>query len=197
MHHLSLRASLSDSRSVRISPVDSRGKKGETIKLASRTLFQGQRSIIKKQNKRACLERRKPQSLFFFSSPSRTGPLTFLMIRRIWSSRNLTLTWVTWPLLPVRPMTFTTMASFTGVSCKNKRGKKRKKKKCKEGIRNGLNSKTNLPWLQQDKRKERTESVVKQKNKKLQGERKDWQRKTLSIWVPFHTWVSYVRPSSN
>ena len=27
--------------------------------------------------------------------PTRTGPFTFLMIRRVWSSRNLTRTWVT------------------------------------------------------------------------------------------------------
>lgn len=49
-------------------------------------------------------------------SPSRTGPLTFLMIRRFWSSKNFTRTWVTCPLDPVRPMTFITIASFTCVS---------------------------------------------------------------------------------
>ena len=32
---------------------------------------------------------------------SLTGPLTFLMMKRFWSSRNFTLTWVTCPLDPV------------------------------------------------------------------------------------------------
>ncbi|KAG6553091.1 hypothetical protein Mapa_005428 [Marchantia paleacea] len=49
-------------------------------------------------------------------SPSRTGPLTFLMMRRFWSSKNFTRTWVTCPLDPVRPITFITIASFTWVS---------------------------------------------------------------------------------
>lgn len=44
------------------------------------------------------------------TSPSLTGPLTFLMMKRFWSSMNLTLTWVTCPLDPVRPITFTTIA---------------------------------------------------------------------------------------
>lgn len=44
------------------------------------------------------------------TSPSLTGPLTFLIMKRFWSSINLTLTWVTWPRDPVLPMTFTTIA---------------------------------------------------------------------------------------
>lgn len=57
-------------------------------------------------------------------SPSLTGPLTFLMMNRFWSSTNFTLTWVTCPLDPVRPMTFTTTACFTVDSIlHNKKGK--------------------------------------------------------------------------
>ena len=50
-------------------------------------------------------------------SPSLTGPLTLRMMRRFWSSRNLTRTWVTCPRDPVLPMTLTTIASFRGDSC--------------------------------------------------------------------------------
>lgn len=51
-------------------------------------------------------------------SPSRTGPLTLRMMRRFWSSRNLTRTWVTCPRDPVLPMTFMTMASLIPESCR-------------------------------------------------------------------------------
>ena len=50
-------------------------------------------------------------------SPSLTGPFTLRMMRRFWSSRNLTRTWVTCPRDPVLPMTLTTIASFRGDSC--------------------------------------------------------------------------------
>ncbi|KAI3771443.1 hypothetical protein L6452_02607 [Arctium lappa] len=46
------------------------------------------------------------------TSPSLIGPLTFLMIKRFWSSRNFTLACVTCPLDPVLPITFTTTACF-------------------------------------------------------------------------------------
>lgn len=49
-------------------------------------------------------------------SPSRTGPLTFLMICRFSSPRNSTLTWVHWPWEPVRPRTLITRAKTTGFS---------------------------------------------------------------------------------
>ena len=64
-------------------------------------------------------------------SPSLTGPLTFLIMNRFWSSRNLTLTWVTWPLDPVRPITFTTTACFTwdSILCTGKKYYQLKKKK--------------------------------------------------------------------
>lgn len=45
-------------------------------------------------------------------SPTRTGPLTFLVIWRFVSSINWTLTWVTCPLDPVLPITFITVAFF-------------------------------------------------------------------------------------
>ena len=41
-------------------------------------------------------------------SPSRTGPLTFLMMARFVSSMNSTRTWVHWPWEPVRPSTLVT-----------------------------------------------------------------------------------------
>lgn len=43
-------------------------------------------------------------------SPSRTGPLTFLIIDRLESSRKSTLTWVHCPWEPVRPNSFVTLA---------------------------------------------------------------------------------------
>lgn len=44
-------------------------------------------------------------------SPSRTGPLTFLMMERLfWSLMNSTRTWVHCPWDPVRPMTLVTRA---------------------------------------------------------------------------------------
>ena len=46
-------------------------------------------------------------------SPSLTGPLTFLVICRLLSSINCTLTWVTCPLDPVLPIIFITVAYFT------------------------------------------------------------------------------------
>ena len=62
-------------------------------------------------------------------SPSLTGPLTLRMMRRFWSSRNLTRTWVTCPRDPVLPMTLTTIASFRGDSCGCDASRKKKKKK--------------------------------------------------------------------
>jgi len=41
-------------------------------------------------------------------SPSRTGPLTFRIIWRLFSLRNSTFTWVHWPCEPVRPKIFVT-----------------------------------------------------------------------------------------
>ena len=49
-------------------------------------------------------------------SPSLTGPLTFLMMKRFWSSMNLTLTWVTCPRDPVLPIIFTTTACLIWLS---------------------------------------------------------------------------------
>ena len=62
-------------------------------------------------------------------SPSLTGPFTLRMMRRFWSSRNLTRTWVTCPRDPVLPMTLTTIASFRGDSCGCDASRKKKKKK--------------------------------------------------------------------
>lgn len=47
-------------------------------------------------------------------SSSRTGPFTFRMIDRVWSSMNSTRTWVTPPREPVRPRTRVTLTSLTG-----------------------------------------------------------------------------------
>ncbi|KAJ6756213.1 hypothetical protein OIU79_028589 [Salix purpurea] len=44
------------------------------------------------------------------TSPSLTGPFTFLMMNRFGSSRNLTRTCVTCPLDPVLPIIFITTA---------------------------------------------------------------------------------------
>lgn len=49
-------------------------------------------------------------------SPSRTGPLTFLMICRFCSPRNSTFTCVHCPCEPVRPRTLMTRAKTTGLS---------------------------------------------------------------------------------
>lgn len=49
-------------------------------------------------------------------SPSRTGPLTFLIIWRFCSPMNSTFTWVHWPCEPVRPKTFSTRDNTTGLS---------------------------------------------------------------------------------
>lgn len=51
---------------------------------------------------------------------SLTGPLTFLMIDRVGSSRNSTLTWITFPVFPVLPRTRLTLASLTGWSYSQK-----------------------------------------------------------------------------
>jgi hypothetical protein len=45
---------------------------------------------------------------------SLTGPFTFLIIDRVGSSRNSTLTWMTFPVFPVLPRTRLTLASLTG-----------------------------------------------------------------------------------
>lgn len=65
-------------------------------------------------------------------SPSLTGPFTLRMMRRFWSSRNLTRTWVTCPRDPVLPMTLTTIASFRGDSCGCDASRKKKKKRIRE-----------------------------------------------------------------
>ena len=70
-------------------------------------------------------------------SPSLTGPFTLRMMRRFWSSRNLTRTWVTCPRDPVLPMTLTTIASFRGDSCGCDASRKKKKKKEYESQRAG------------------------------------------------------------
>ena len=49
-------------------------------------------------------------------SPSRTGPLTFLMIWRFCSPKNSTRTWVHWPWDPVRPRILMTRAKVTDLS---------------------------------------------------------------------------------